>query len=80
MLAFDVDSKQMVNPEHHVEKFLGVLGAGDGTLACWEPGQTSPNHPHPNTTQINFHAYREVCWGGSQAEERFNHRHTQMEA
>jgi mannose-6-phosphate isomerase-like protein (cupin superfamily) len=27
---------------------------GDVTIACWEPGQTSPNHLHPNATEIYF--------------------------
>jgi quercetin dioxygenase-like cupin family protein len=54
MLVFDLSSEQMFNPARHVEKILGVVGEGDVTVACWEPGQTSPNHLHPNATEIYF--------------------------
>jgi quercetin dioxygenase-like cupin family protein len=54
MLVFDLSAEQMFNPQHHVEKILGTVGEGDVTVACWEPGQTSPNHLHPNATEIYF--------------------------
>ncbi|MSP02806.1 MAG: cupin domain-containing protein [Acetobacteraceae bacterium] len=54
MLAFDLSAEQAFNPEHHVEKILGKIGEGDVTVACWDPGQVSPNHLHPNATEIYF--------------------------
>ncbi len=54
MLVFDLSAEQMFNPEKHVEKILGKVGEGDVTAACWEPGQVSPNHLHPNATEIYF--------------------------
>ena len=27
---------------------------GDVTVACWEPGQVSPHHCHPEATEIYF--------------------------
>ncbi len=54
MLVFDLSAEQVFNPERHVEKILGVVGEGDVTVACWDPGQTSPNHLHPNATEIYF--------------------------
>jgi len=54
MLVFDLSAEQVFNPERHVEKILGVIGEGDVTVACWEPGQCSPNHLHPNATEIYF--------------------------
>ena len=54
MLVFDLGAEQVFNPARHVEKILGVVGDGDVTVACWEPGQTSPNHLHPNATEIYF--------------------------
>ncbi len=54
MLAFDLSAEQAFDPTHHVEKILGKVGEGDVTVACWEPGQTSPNHLHPNATEIYF--------------------------
>src|SRR5580700_2209967 len=54
MLTFDLSAEQEFNPVRHVEKILGVIGEGDVTVACWAPGQTSPNHLHPNATEIYF--------------------------
>jgi quercetin dioxygenase-like cupin family protein len=54
MLVFDFAKEQVWNPERHVEKILGKLDGGDFTVACWEPGQISPYHAHPNCTEIYF--------------------------
>jgi quercetin dioxygenase-like cupin family protein len=54
MLAFNVTDEQVFNPKRHVEKILGQVAEGDVTIACWEPGQISPNHCHPNATEIYF--------------------------
>lgn len=54
MLAFNVADEQVFNPKRHVEKILGQVAEGDVTIACWEPGQISPNHCHPNATEIYF--------------------------
>ena len=43
-----------LQPAEDVEKVLGKVGEGDVTVACWEPGQVSPNHLHPNATEIYF--------------------------
>jgi mannose-6-phosphate isomerase-like protein (cupin superfamily) len=37
-----------------VEKILGRIADGDVTVACWEPGQISPYHCHPEATEIYF--------------------------
>ncbi len=58
MHVFDVGHEQEWNPAHHVEKILGVVDGGDVTVACWEPGQISPYHCHPDATEIYF------CWTG----------------
>jgi len=54
MLAFDLVDEQKFDLKKHVEKVLGRVGEGDVTVACWEPGQVSPNHLHPNATEIYF--------------------------
>ena len=54
MLAFNVMNEQVFNPKRQVEKILGQIAEGDVTIACWEPGQISPNHCHPNATEIYF--------------------------
>lgn len=58
MEAFNLDAEQEWNPKKHVEKVLGRIADGDFTVACWEPGQVSPNHCHPDCTEIYF------CYSG----------------
>lgn len=54
MYAFSLEEEQEFDPQHHVEKILGSAAEGDFTVACWEPGQVSPNHCHPDATEIYF--------------------------
>jgi quercetin dioxygenase-like cupin family protein len=54
MHVFSVTGAAEFNPKHHVEKILGTVADGDVTVACWEPGQISPNHCHPHATEIYF--------------------------
>ena len=54
MLRFNLLSEQDFSPEKHIEKILGKVEDGDMTVACWEPGQVSPNHCHPHATEIYF--------------------------
>jgi quercetin dioxygenase-like cupin family protein len=54
MHAFSLEREQQWNPQRHVEKILGKIADGDVTVACWEPGQVSPNHCHPHATEIYF--------------------------
>jgi mannose-6-phosphate isomerase-like protein (cupin superfamily) len=59
MHTFNIEKEQEWNPKHHVEKILSELDTGGGqsgdyTVACWEPGQMSPYHCHPDATEIYF--------------------------
>src|SRR5712671_2957468 len=54
MQVFDLRKEQAWDPKKHVEKILGEVEEGDVTVACWEPGQTSPYHCHPDATEIYF--------------------------
>ena len=54
MHVFSLEREQEWNPQRHVEKILGKVAEGDVTVACWEPGQISPNHCHPEATEIYF--------------------------
>jgi len=54
MLAFDLAAEAEFRPQQHVEKILGAISGGDVTVACWEPGQISPYHCHPQATEIYF--------------------------
>ncbi len=54
MHVFDIVAEKAFDPAKHVEKILGETGGGDYTVACWEPGQASPYHCHPDCTEIYF--------------------------
>ena len=54
VLTFDLVFEQEFSAEKHIEKILAVESGGDVTIACWEPGQVSPNHCHPKATEIYF--------------------------
>ena len=54
MHVFNVTREASFDPKRHVEKILGTVEDGDVTVACWEPGQISPNHCHPHATEIYF--------------------------
>jgi hypothetical protein len=54
MHVFNLDEEQAWDTKHHVEKILGKIADGDVTVACWEPGQISPYHCHPDATEIYF--------------------------
>ncbi len=54
MQVFSLQKEQEWNPARHVEKILAKVADGDVTVACWEPGQISPNHCHPDATEIYF--------------------------
>lgn len=52
MHVFSLEHEQQWDPKHHVEKILGKVANGDVTVACWEPGQLSPYHCHPQAAEI----------------------------
>jgi quercetin dioxygenase-like cupin family protein len=54
MHVFNLRQEQEWNSNTHVEKILGRIAEGDVTVACWEPGQISPFHCHPDATEIYF--------------------------
>ena len=54
MDVFDVNKEQRFDPASHVERILDRWPGGDVSLACWEPGQISPDHCHPHATEIYF--------------------------
>jgi quercetin dioxygenase-like cupin family protein len=52
MHVFNLRAEQALDPKKHMERVLGKIDEGDVTVACWEPGQISPYHCHPNATEI----------------------------
>jgi len=39
---FQSDAGAGMNPKRHVEKILDRIGAGDVSVACWEPARSAP--------------------------------------
>ena len=54
MHVFNLRIEQRFDVKKHVENILGTESGGDFTVACWEPGQVSPYHCHPDATEIYF--------------------------
>lgn len=54
MDIFDLEVEKRFDTNRHVENILSRFPHGDTTVACWEPGQISPNHCHPFATEIYY--------------------------
>lgn len=54
MDVFVLREEKEFRSDSHIEKILGEYSGGDVTIACWEPGQVSPNHAHPEAIEIYF--------------------------
>lgn len=52
MEVVDLKGAQEFSPKHHVHKTLTDTPLSDISIACWEPGQTSPIHHHPGADEI----------------------------
>ena len=50
--GFTREIKNAFSPEERIEKILGQYSGGDVTVACWEPGQVSSDHAHPEAVEI----------------------------
>jgi len=48
----DLKSAEEFSEQHHVHKSLTATPHSDISIACWEPGQTSPIHRHPGADEI----------------------------
>ena len=52
MELIDLKAAREFSPDHHVHKSLTTTQRSDISIACWEPGQTSPIHNHPGADEI----------------------------
>ena len=52
MEIIDLDAAREFSPLHHVHKSLTDTPLCSVSIACWEPGQTSPIHAHPGADEI----------------------------
>ena len=59
MHVFNTATEQQFDAQRRLERVLASIAGGDVSVACWEPGQTSPYHCHPAATEIYF-----CCEGG----------------
>lgn len=48
----DLKAAREFSPKHHIHKSLTATPRSDISIACWEPGQTSPIHRHPGADEI----------------------------
>ena len=61
MRRFDLEAETSFAIDRHVEKVLLIQDGGDFSVACWEPGQISPYHCHPEAIE----AYVCLTGGGT---------------
>ncbi len=61
MHSFDIEGEASFDMARHVETILLTQDGGDFSVACWEPGQISPYHCHPEAIE----AYLCVAGGGT---------------
>jgi mannose-6-phosphate isomerase-like protein (cupin superfamily) len=52
MRSFDVGIETTYAAERHVERILAEEDDTDFSVACWEPGQISPFHCHPDAVEV----------------------------
>src|SRR4030095_8495483 len=52
MEIIDLTAAREFAPDHHGHKRLTATPRSDISIACWEPGQTSPIHNHPGADAV----------------------------
>lgn len=52
MDVLDLKKAERFSPEHHLHMTLAESPLCAVSIACWEPGQTSPIHSHPTAEEI----------------------------
>jgi mannose-6-phosphate isomerase-like protein (cupin superfamily) len=54
MRSYDLECEASFADGRHTENVLLTQDGGDFSVACWEPGQVSPYHCHPEATEAYF--------------------------
>lgn len=70
MELVDLKAAEEFSPKHHVHKSLTETERSDITIACWEPGQTSPIHCHPGADEIYHVMEGEGVFSDGRTEKR----------
>jgi quercetin dioxygenase-like cupin family protein len=70
MELVDLDGAREFSPVHHVHKSLTSTARSDISIACWEPGQTSPIHAHPAADEIYHVIEGEGLFSDGRTEKR----------
>lgn len=52
MKIIDLKAAERFDPHHHVHDTLAESPVCTVSIACWEPGQISPIHAHPEAEEI----------------------------
>src|SRR5574341_1738136 len=52
MEIIDLERAKEFHSQHHIRKTLAETDRCAVSIACWEPGQTSPIHSHPGADEI----------------------------
>ena len=66
----DLEAAREFSPAHHVHKSLTSTSRSDISIACWEAGQTSPIHAHPEADEIYHVIEGEGLFNDGRAERR----------
>ena len=70
MEIVDLEGAREFSPEHHIHKTLTETNRCGVSIACWEPGQTSPIHSHPGADEIYHVLEGEGVFSDGGAERR----------
>ena len=70
MEIVDLKAAEEFSPEHHIHKSLTSTSHSDISIACWEPGQISPIHCHPEADEIYHVVQGEGVFNDGRTERR----------
>jgi quercetin dioxygenase-like cupin family protein len=76
MQVLDLKKAETFSPDHHVHLTLAESPVCTVSIACWEPGQTSPIHAHPHVEEIYHVLEGEGLFRDSKEEFRLGPRGT----
>lgn len=76
MEILDLKKAEQFSPEHHIHLTLSQSPLCAVSIACWEPGQVSPIHSHPEADEIYHVLEGEGVFLDGKTEQRLGPRGT----
>ncbi len=70
MEILDLKGTQEFSSTHHIQKSLVDSPLCGVSIACWEPGQVSPIHNHPEADEIYYLLEGEGLFSNGRTERR----------